>query len=48
MKKESKGTVLVVDDNQDVLNAIEILAEDEFDQIITLTNPDKLLHYLKT
>lgn len=47
MIDEIIGTVLVVDDNQDVLNAIEILAEEEFDRLICISNPNKIPHYLR-
>ncbi|MFC2118745.1 sigma-54-dependent transcriptional regulator [Bacteroidota bacterium] len=47
MNKKSKGIVLVVDDNQDVLNAIEILAEEEFDRLICIASPNRIIYYLK-
>jgi DNA-binding NtrC family response regulator len=42
------GKVLIVDDNQDVLNALEVLAEDEFEQLITISNPNQINHIIST
>ena len=38
-----KGRVLIVDDNQSVLTALEMLLQGEFDEIYTLRNPGNLL-----
>lgn len=35
-------TVLIIDDNRDVLDALRVLLEDEFDQIQTESNPKRL------
>lgn len=37
-----KGTVLVVDDNKSVLTAVELLLSSYFDQVITLSVPDRI------
>jgi len=36
------GSILIVDDNKDVLIALEILLEDEFEKLKTITNPNQL------
>lgn len=42
------GSILVVDDNKDVLSALEILLEDEFERLKTITNPNQLQFLLQT
>lgn len=42
------GSILVVDDNKDVLSALEILLEDEFEKLTTITNPNQLPFLLQT
>ena len=37
-----KGKILVVDDNKSILSAVEILLQDEFEEIITIANPNQL------
>jgi DNA-binding NtrC family response regulator len=37
-----KGSVLVVDDNRDVLRALENIIRQEFEKVITLTNPNRI------
>jgi len=37
-----KGKILIVDDNKSILSAVEILLQDEFDEIITIANPNQL------
>ncbi len=45
---ENKGSLLIVDDNKDVLSALEILLEDEFEELITLSNPNQIPTVLQT
>ncbi len=44
---ENKGTLLIVDDNKDVLSALEILLEDEFDELIVLSNPNQIANIIQ-
>ncbi len=44
----AKGTVLIVDDKKNVLNALDLLLQDEFEEIITLNNPKTLVSTLQT
>lgn len=39
---ENKGILLVVDDNKDVLSALEILLEDDYKELITVSNPNQI------
>ena len=43
----STGKILVVDDQKSVLVALQLLLQDEFDEIITLSNPNTLIHTLE-
>ena len=43
----AKGTVLIVDDKKNVLNALDLLLQDEFEEIITLNNPKTLVSTLQ-
>ncbi|WP_167612088.1 sigma-54-dependent transcriptional regulator [Maribellus sediminis] len=38
----SKGKILVVDDNKSILSALDILLQDEFEEIVTISNPNQL------
>ena len=38
-----KGKILIVDDNQSVLTALEMLLQGEFDEVYTLKNPGNLI-----
>lgn len=38
----TKGKLLIIDDNKDVLAALEILLEEEFDVCTTLSNPNQI------
>ena len=42
--KKRKGTILVVDDNKDILITLNQLLKSEFDQIITIQSPEQI-HY---
>lgn len=37
------GTILVVDDNEEVLTALKICLKSTFNKVLTLDNPDKIL-----
>lgn len=37
-----KGSVLIVDDNRDVLRALEKIVHHDFEKVITLTNPNRI------
>ena len=41
-----KGTILIVDDNRDILNALEKVVKKEFDTVLTLTNPNRIIEIL--
>jgi len=43
---EMKGTILIVDDNRDVLNALEKIVKKEFETVLTLTNPNRIIEIL--
>ena len=38
----AKGKILVVDDNKSILSALDILLQDEFEEIVTISNPNQL------
>lgn len=42
------GTILIVDDNNSVLTSLELLLEDEFRQVVTASNPNRILSVLDT
>lgn len=41
-----QGCLLIVDDNRNILTAVQMLMEQTFREILTLTNPNRLLSYL--
>ena len=43
-----KSRILVVDDNKSILSAVEILLQDEFDEILTVANPNQLPSLLES
>jgi len=43
----STGKILVVDDQKSILVALQLLLQDEFDEVITLSNPNCLLSTLE-
>lgn len=45
---ENNGSLLIVDDNKDVLSALEILLEDEFEELISLSNPNQIPNIIQT
>ena len=40
------GTLLIVDDNKSLLNALELIMQNEFEKVITLTNPNRIKEVL--
>ena len=38
-----KGTVLIVDDNREVLTRLEKIVHKDFDKVITLSNPNRII-----
>ena len=44
----TKGKLLIVDDNKSILSALEILLQDEFDEVKTISNPNLLLSLIET
>src|SRR4030042_2373225 len=45
MKKE--GKLLIADDSKSVLNALNLFLQFEFEQVTTITNPNRLLNELE-
>lgn len=44
----SDGVILIVDDNKDVLSALEVLLDDEFKELITLSNPNQIPNIIQS
>lgn len=42
-----KGTLLIVDDNKGLLDALELIMQNEFEKVITLTDPNRIPEALK-
>jgi len=42
-----KGTLLIVDDNKGLLDALRLIMENEFEEVITLTNPNRINELLR-
>lgn len=42
-----KGTILIVDENRGVLNALDMIMKNEFEKIITLTDPNRINEILR-
>lgn len=45
--KKMKGRILILDDNQSVLTALELLLQSEFEDVLCLRNPNNLISTLK-
>jgi two-component system, NtrC family, response regulator HydG len=45
--KKKEGTILVIDDNRDVLQAIRFLLEPEYSKVITLLHPENIFEVLQ-
>lgn len=43
-----KGKLLIVDDNKSILSALEILLSDDFEEVITIANPNQLPTLIET
>jgi DNA-binding NtrC family response regulator len=43
-----KGTLLIVDDNRDILKSLENITRSEFEKIVTLTDPNRIHEMLRT
>ena len=43
-----KGKLLIVDDNKSILSALEILLQDEFEEVKTISNPNLLISLIDT
>jgi len=44
----NKGKLLIVDDNKSILSALEILLQDEFEEVKTISNPNLLPSLIET
>jgi DNA-binding NtrC family response regulator len=42
-----KGSLLIVDENKDILAALELIMRNEFEKVITLTNPNRINEVLR-
>jgi DNA-binding NtrC family response regulator len=42
-----KGTLLIVDENKGMLNALDLIMKKEFEKVITLTNPNRINEILR-
>ena len=43
-----KGNLLIVDDNKDILNALELIMKNEFEKVIPITDPSRINEILRT
>jgi DNA-binding NtrC family response regulator len=41
-----KGTILIVDDNQAILNSLVLIMKNEFEKVLSLTNPNRIIEIL--
>jgi len=46
--KMKEGNLLIVDDSKSVLNALRMLLKFEFAEVITLSNPNSIIHEIET
>ena len=42
-----KGTLLIVDENKDILKALELIMQNEFEKVITITDPNRINEILR-
>ena len=42
-----KGTILIVDENKDILNDLGSIMKNEFEKVITLTDPNRINEILQ-
>ncbi len=47
-EKNKEGRLLVVDDNKSVLNALRLFLKFEFSEVVTISNPNSLVHEIET
>lgn len=47
-RKTNKGKLLIVDDNKSILSALEMLLNEDFSEVKTISNPNRLLSLLET
>jgi DNA-binding NtrC family response regulator len=45
--EKNRSSVLIIDDNQDVLDSMDMFLKNEFDDVMLLQNPEKILTILK-
>jgi two-component system response regulator HydG len=45
--KMIKGTLLIVDENKGILNALEMIMQNEFEKVITITDPNRINEILR-
>ena len=45
---DNQEVVLIVDDNKDVLSALEVLLDDEFKELVTLSNPNQIPNIIQS
>ncbi len=45
--KKAEGNLLIVDDNQDILDALSLFIEDDFKKVFYLKNPNLIPQYIK-
>lgn len=45
--QDMKGTVLIVDDNMEVLNVLKKIVKHEFETVLTLSNPNTIIEILR-
>jgi len=43
----TKGTLLIVDDSKGLLQALELIMQNEFEKVITLTDPNRINEILR-
>ena len=44
----AKGTVLIVDENKEILNSLGLIMKSEFDKVITITDPNRINEMLRS
>ena len=47
-EKTKEGRLLIVDDNKSVLNALRLFLKFDFSEVVTLSNPNTLVHEIET
>lgn len=44
----AKGTLLIVDDNRDLLNDLKLIMQNEFEKVLTITDPNRIHEILRS